>query len=103
MDSAGNVETKELAREASLITYVAGDANGDGVVDIEDVVAAVSYFLDPSSPILFGAANVTKDDRIDIEDVVGISSLYLASTRYARKAVPARMRLREVLSSTQNE
>ena len=103
VDSAGNVEAKELAREVSLITYVAGDANGDGVVDIEDVVAAVSYFLDPSSPILFGAANVTKDDRIDIEDVVGISSLYLASTRYARKAVPARMRLREVLSSTQNE
>lgn len=103
VDSAGNVEAKELVREVSLITYVAGDANGDGVVDIEDVVAAVSYFLDPSSPILFGAANVTKDDRIDIEDVVGISSLYLASTRYARKAVPARMRLREVLSSTQNE
>lgn len=103
VDSAGNVEVQELEREYSLITYQAGDANGDKVVDIEDVVTAVSYFLDPTTPILFGAANVMKDDRIDIEDVVGISTLYLSSARSILKAAPVRMRQREANNNQQEQ
>ena len=46
-DSAGNVEQKEAAREFSLRVgeMKMGDANGDGVVDVADVVGIVNIIL----------------------------------------------------------
>ena len=99
IDSAGNVEVKDMLREAELVTYVSGDANGDGIIDIEDVVTAVSHYLGEDTPILFRAADVNGDGIIDIEDVVGISGIYLAATQKAARlrSSTKRQRLREVI------
>lgn len=99
VDSAGNTEVKDMVREAELVTYLSGDANGDGVIDIEDVVTAVSHFLGEETPILFRAADVNGDGIIDIEDVVGIREIYLAATQKAARLRSAtkRQRLREVI------
>ena len=100
IDSAGNVEVKDMLREAELVTYVSGDANGDGVIDIEDVVTAVSHYLGEDTPILFRAADVNGDGVIDIEDVVGIREIYLgaATPQAARlRSTTKRQRLRTVM------
>ena len=100
IDSAGNVEVKDMVREAELVTYVSGDANGDGVIDIEDVVTAVSHYLGEDTPILFRAADVNGDGVIDIEDVVGIREIYLgaATPQAARlRSTTKRQRLRTVM------
>ena len=100
IDSAGNVEVKDMVREAELVTYVSGDANGDGVIDIEDVVTAVSHYLGEETPILFRAADVNGDGVIDIEDVVGIREIYLgaATPQAARlRSTTKRQRLRTVM------
>ena len=100
IDSAGNVEVKDMLREAELVTYVSGDANGDGVIDIEDVVTAVSHYLGEETPILFRAADVNGDGVIDIEDVVGIREIYLgaATPQAARlRSTTKRQRLRTVM------
>lgn len=100
IDSAGNVEVKDMLREAELVTYVSGDANGDVVIDIEDVVTAVSHYLGEETPILFRAADVNGDGVIDIEDVVGIREIYLgaATPQAARlRSTTKRQRLRTVM------
>lgn len=100
IDSAGNVEVKDMLREAQIVTYQTGDANGDGIIDIEDVVTAVSHYLGEDTPILFRAADVNGDGVIDIEDVVGIREIYLgaATPQAARlRSTTKRQRLRTVM------
>ncbi|MBR5062493.1 MAG: hypothetical protein IKX24_10205 [Prevotella sp.] len=55
-----------------------GDVNMDGMTDISDVVAMVSYILG-SEPSVFNrtAADLNKDSRIDISDLVRILNLIL--------------------------
>ena len=100
VDSAGNVEVKEMAREASLATFMPGDANADGTVDIEDVVKAMNYFLGTDTALFLKAADVTQDGVVDIEDVVGIGKIYLTqASRIGPRLAPGqvkRQRLRQV-------
>ena len=100
VDSAGNVEVKEMAREASLATFLPGDANADGTVDIEDVVKAMNYFLGTDTALFLKAADVTQDGIVDIEDVVGIGKIYLTqASRIGPRLAPGqvkRQRLRQV-------
>lgn len=92
VDSAGNVETKEFAREASLATYVPGDANMDGKVDMEDVVATVNYYLGTTSTINFRAADVVKDGMVDMEDAVSICNTYLGTAVSTLRLTKQRLR-----------
>ena len=78
-DSAGNVEPKLLKREISYTGFTKGDANGDGVIDAQDVVLAISKYLGEEPKINFIATDVVRDGVIDAQDVVGIQNLYLHS------------------------
>ena len=94
VDSAGNVEAKEFAREASLATYVPGDANMDGKVDMEDVVATVNYYLGTTNTINFRAADVVKDGVVDMEDAVSICNTYLGTAVSTLRLTKQRLRAR---------
>ena len=94
VDSAGNVETKEFAREASLATYIPGDANMDGKVDMEDVVATVNYYLGTTNTIHFRAADVVKDGVVDMEDAVSICNTYLGTAVSTLRLTKQRLRAR---------
>ena len=70
--------------EASTVTAKKGDANGDGVVDVADVVAVVNYILGKASGNFnVAAANINGDTVIDVADVVGIVNIILGKS-YAR-------------------
>jgi YD repeat-containing protein len=57
---------------------VIGDANGDGMVDVADVVAIVNKILDKASDsFVFEAADVNNDSVIDVSDVVGVVNIIL--------------------------
>lgn len=57
---------------------ISGDANGDGVVDVADVVAVVNYILGKASGNFNeAAANINGDEEIDVADVVGIVNIIL--------------------------
>ena len=50
-----------------------GDANGDGTVDVKDIVAVVNRILEkPSATFKFGNADVNGDNVIDVKDIVAI-------------------------------
>ncbi len=60
--------------------FVKGDANGDGVVDVADVVAIVNYILNkPGENFNEKAADVNNDSVIDVADVVAVVNIILTS------------------------
>jgi hypothetical protein len=67
-----------LVPDGTAQPVVAGDANGDGVVDVDDVVAIVNYILgEPSDNFHLDAADVNGDQVIDVSDVVGVVNIIL--------------------------
>ena len=67
------------ALESSSVQYY-GDANGDGSVDISDVVVIVNYILnsgDVSGKFVFENADVDNSETVDISDVVGVVNMIL--------------------------
>ena len=55
-----------------------GDANGDGVVDVADVVAIVNHILEkPAENFNKAAADINEDGVIDVADVVGVVNIIL--------------------------
>ncbi len=58
--------------------FLKGDANGDGVVDVADVVSIVNFILEkPAEDFNQTAADVNGDGVIDAADVVGVVNIIL--------------------------
>ena len=58
--------------------FIAGDANGDGVVDVTDIVSIANAILGrPSSSFDAAAADVNGDGSIDVTDIVVIANMIL--------------------------
>jgi hypothetical protein len=58
---------------ATPLTAMPGDANGNGGVDVVDVMATVNYVLGMKpSPFVFDAADMNADKNIDVLDIIGI-------------------------------
>ena len=59
-------------------TAIVGDANGDNIVDVEDVMAIVNYILNkPGENFNEKAADVNGDGVIDVADVVAVVNIIL--------------------------
>ena len=60
------------------MTYLIGDANGDGSVDAADyVVTCNKIALRPVTTFFQDAANVNQDSHLDVSDLVGITRIAL--------------------------
>ncbi len=55
-----------------------GDANGDYVVNILDIITIVSYILNENpQPFLHGAADVNNDGQINLLDIIGVVNIVM--------------------------
>lgn len=72
------ITLKKTADFSGKVEYY-GDANGDGSVDISDVVAVVNYILNGGATGTFASENadVNADGAVDISDVVGVVNMIL--------------------------
>ena len=60
---------------------ILGDVNGDGKVDVEDVVGIVNKILgEPSNDFIEANADVSGDGKIDVDDVVATVNIILGAT-----------------------
>lgn len=58
---------------ATPLTATMGDANGNGEVDVADVITTVNYAVGMNpDPFIFDAADMNEDKNIDVLDVIGI-------------------------------
>ncbi len=84
----GNVTNPNTATTTTAMTsdrtvdakyYKIGDANGDGFVNVLDVVAMVAYInLENPQPFIFVAADVDHNGIINVLDIVGAVSIIMA-------------------------
>lgn len=56
---------------------VLGDANGDKVVDMVDVVALINIYLGKTALYELSACDINKDGQVDMVDVVAAINIYL--------------------------
>lgn len=70
-DKSGNRQS-----DASLDVFP-GDADGNGSIDANDVVATRNYYLGENKEINVMNADVTEDDVIDTQDATAIINMYL--------------------------
>jgi hypothetical protein len=60
--------------------FAQGDANGDGAVDVADVVETVNQIQgSPSSRFIFDAADMNKDRDVNADDVIQIVNAIMSS------------------------
>jgi len=87
--TSGNVGTGMVVKlvisgtvEDQKVIIVLGDVNGDGVIDVFDIVRIVNHFL--GDVILSGApliaADVNKDTNADVFDIVRIVNHFLGDS-----------------------
>jgi hypothetical protein len=71
-----NTSIYEFGHKPSDVTL--GDVNGDGVVDVADVVGIVNKILgEPNADFIEAAADVNGDGQIDVADVVATVNIIL--------------------------
>ena len=58
-----------------------GDANGDGKVNVTDIVEMVNHILgSESDKFLFDAADVNEDGKVNVTDIVMVVNIILGSS-----------------------
>jgi hypothetical protein len=72
VDEAGNIsDGSNVVSITTSVPYILGDATGDGLMDIDDVVYLVYFiFLGGPEPVPLWVGDVNCDGVIDIDDVV---------------------------------
>ena len=84
------------------VDYLYGDANGDGTVDVVDVVAIINYILNnPTDTFVFDAADLNGDGEVDVFDVTKLIEVILSNTTSARAAIVEDSTLESIHMSTE--
>ena len=64
----------------TINSVILGDANGDGIVNVTDIVEIVNYILNkPTAAFIQAAADVNQDGSINVTDIVYTVSLIMSS------------------------
>ena len=61
-------------------SFIRGDVDGDGGVDIDDVTALIDYLLGTNSSIDINAADCNTDNMVNIDDVTALIDYLLSGS-----------------------
>ena len=63
-----------------VTNVIKGDANGDGEVNVSDIVEIVNYIMNkPSDKFFFAAADVNEDGEVNVTDIVKVVSIIMSA------------------------
>lgn len=69
-----------------VTNIIKGDANGDGEVNVSDIVEIVNYIMNkPSDKFVFAAADLNGDGEVNVTDIVKVVSIIMSSSNNAPK------------------
>jgi len=73
-------EVVEFVYKVKSLSIIPGDANGDGNVNVTDIVEIVNYILGhPSAKFNKAAADVNGDGEVNVTDIVSVVNIILSS------------------------
>lgn len=80
-------ETSYLKSTLTISSYIPGDINADGKVDVSDYIGVANHIMGTTpSGFIHGAADVDGNGSIDVSDYIGIANLIMTGTIYGNKA-----------------
>ena len=69
-----------------VTNIIKGDANGDGEVNVSDIVEIVNYIMNkPSDKFVFAAADLNEDGEVNVTDIVKVVNIIMTSGSNAPK------------------
>ena len=94
------VRCDNASSNLNVWAFIPGDANGDGVVDVADVVATAQYILGQNpNPFVFEAADMNHDGVITVTDAVLITREALNPNLIDLLCAPARGENNDAMSA----
>ena len=86
-DGSGVAASCEVTVTEKAADFKMGDVNGDGVIDVSDVLTTASYAIgNESETFNFDAADVNKDGGIDVSDVLLVANIAIGKDASAALA-----------------
>ena len=86
-DGSGVAASCEVTVTEKAADFKMGDVNGDGVIDVSDVLTTASYAIgNESETFNFDAADVNKDGGIDVSDVLLVANIAIGKEANAALA-----------------
>lgn len=80
------LKLKDAKFNIVVTNIVKGDANGDGEVNVSDIVEIVNYIMNkPSDKFVFAAADLNEDGEVNVTDIVKVVSIIMSSGSNAPK------------------
>jgi hypothetical protein len=84
------IKTKPVTFSIEVERRMKGDADGDGEIDVTDIVAMINYIMgQPSANFVMPAADMNEDGEVDIFDVMIAINLVMSQKKSARTMVRA--------------
>lgn len=76
-------ETPQVRSTLSVVSYMLGDINGDGKVDVSDYIGIANHILgNTPEGFVLKAADVNEDGLIDVSDYIGVANIILSGSIY---------------------
>lgn len=80
IDGSGVMQTIEIPVSPVANNIIPGDANGDGEVNVSDIVEIVNYIMNnPSERFVFAAADVSEDSEVNVTDIVRVVNIIMTA------------------------
>ncbi len=99
---AVKINCDDITAQLEVKSYVLGDPNNDGAIDVVDITMVANHILgnDPEN-FIFAAADVDADGTVDVNDIISIANIILYGN--TSNAKPNRMKTGQVTSGADND
>lgn len=78
------IDLPDVSFNINVLDYTPGDVNGDGSLNVMDVVKLVNYIMGRNpSDFVFAAADMDENDKINVMDLVNVVDIIMSTPQYA--------------------
>ena len=78
------IDLPDVDFNINVLDYTPGDVNGDGSLNVMDVVKLVNYIMGRNpSDFVFAAADMDENDKINVMDLVNVVDIIMSTPLYA--------------------
>jgi len=78
------IDLPDVDFNINVLDYTPGDVNGDGSLNVMDVVKLVNYIMGRNpSDFVFAAADMDENDKINVMDLVNVVDIIMSTPQYA--------------------